>query len=164
MSDWVQEDAFVPLEFELRFGLQKFVNDVSFDFHDFGEGFGSDGALGWLVVRKVVRVEDVAETSDEVKVVVLLFDTAWNDNVNRVDALTLFDDLATFFVSFLSWFHPDFNDLVSSKIWKQRTVSENFIKSDLLSFELIKLNIDESSIDFFSQCIKLSFINKSFFI
>ena len=118
MSDWVQEDAFVPLKFELRFRFQKLVNDVGFDFHDFGEGFGSDGALGWLVVREVVRVEDVAETSDEVKVVVLLFDTAWNDDVNRVDVLTLFDNLATFLVIFLSWFHPDFNYLILIEIRK----------------------------------------------
>lgn len=164
MSDWVQEDAFVPLEFELRFGFQQFQDDVSFDFHDFGDGFGSDGALGRFVVCEVVRIEDVAKTSDEVKVVVLLFDTAWDDDVNWADVFTFFDDLATFFISLLNWFHPDFNDLVSSKVWKQRAVSKDFIKPDLLCFKLIELNIDKSSIDLFSQSIKLSSINESFFI
>lgn len=116
MSDWVHENTFEPFEFELGFWLQQSQNDVGFDFHDFGGGFGSDGAFRRFVVSEVVRVENVAETSDEVKVIVLFFDIARNNDKNRVDAFTFFDDFFAFLKSLLGRFHSDLYNLVSSKV------------------------------------------------
>ena len=164
VSDWVQEDAFEPLEFELWFRLQQFKNDVSFDFHDFGGGFGSDSTLWWFVVCEIVRIEDVTETSDEVKIVVFFFDTARNNNVNWGDGFSFLYDLSAFLVYLLCWFHSDLNNLVLIEIWKKRASNKDLVKYNLLVIKLMKLYSYKFPINLFSENLKLRLINKSFLI
>lgn len=164
MPNRVHKDAFVPFHFELGLSFQEFVNDFSFDFHDFCFGFGFDGAFGWFSISEIVGVDNVAETSDEVEVVVLLLDTAGDNDVNGIYFLSLIDDFFAFFIDFLNRFHSDLDDLIASETRKQWAISQDIIKPNLISLELTEMNIYNASVDFLSQILKLCLIDEALLI
>ncbi len=92
----------------------------------------------------------------------MLLNATRNDNVNRVNILTLFDDFPTFLVCFLDRFHPDLNNLVTSQVRKQWTVGKYIVKPDLLSLELIKVNVNNSPVNLLPQIFKFSSVKETF--
>ena len=81
-----------------------------------------------------------------------------------VDFIAYFDDFLAFFINLFDGFHSDLYNLVSSKVRKQRTVSEHIVKPDLIGFKLAELYINNSAIDLFSQILKLSLIDETFLV
>jgi hypothetical protein len=81
-----------------------------------------------------------------------------------INFITDFDDFFAFLISFFDGLHSDFDNLVSSKVGKERTVSKNIIEPDLIGFKLAELDVNDSAIDLFSQILKFSLINKAFLV
>ena len=150
VPDRVQENTFVPFHFELWFCLEKFLNDVSLNFHNFGLSLCLNCAFWGLTISEIIWIDNISQTPDEIEIVVLLFHTAWNNDMNNIYVLAFFDDILPFFISFLDRFHSDLDNLITSEIWKQRTVSQNIAKPDLVSLKLTKVHLDDSSVDFLS--------------
>ena len=164
MPDTVHEDALIPFHLEFRLCFEKLVNNLCLDFHDFGFGFGFDGGFRVFTVSEIIGVDDISQSSNEVEIIVLFLNTAGDDDMDRVDEFALFDDFFAFFIGFLNGLHSDLDDLITGKIGKQGTISEDIIEPNLISLELTKMNINNAPVNFLPKILKLALINEPLLI
>ena len=132
-----------------------------FDFHYFRLSVGFNRAFRGLVVCEIVWIDDTSETFDKIKVFITLFCTAGDNYVNEVNRLSFGYNFFSFLVNLLGWLHPYFYDLVSSQVIEKGAVCENFIEANLLKFKLGEMDVDQSSVNFFSQIFELSIVYKT---
>ncbi len=84
--------------------------------------------------------------------------------MHGVDLIAHFDDFLALLINLFDGFHSDLYNLVSSKVGKQRAVSEHIIKPDLIGFKLTELYINNSAINLFSHIFEFALIDETFLV